>query len=142
MGTRDTEPAAQEGPQTAYGSFALQARVALTAEGLPRSWRITRGPDLAAVLQQGQGRRTSRLELASRPNPVGHPRLGVIVPRFDQTAVARNRLRRRLRELSRRSLVRLVGALDIVLKARREAYRADSAALAHDLEQWRRSLPA
>ena len=140
VGARNTEPAAQERPQTADREAPLQARGALTAEGLPRSWRITSGPDLAAVLQQGQGRRTPRLELASRPNQVGHARLGVIVPRFDQTAVARNRLRRRLRELSRRDVVRRVGGLDLVLRARREAYRANPLALAQDIEQWRRSL--
>ena len=93
------------------------------------------------MLQQGQSRRTPRLELAFRPNQLGHARLGVIVPRFDQTAVARNRLRRRLRELTRRSIVRAVGALDLVLRARRDAYRAEGTTLAQDLEQWRRSLP-
>jgi len=35
-------------------------------------------------------------------NEVGHPRLGLVVPRYQQTAVARNRLRRRLKELWRR----------------------------------------
>jgi ribonuclease P protein component len=64
------------------------------------------------------------------------------VPRHGQTAVARNRLRRRLRELGRRGVLPLVGSLDLVVRARRDAYRADRTALERDLEQWRLSLPA
>lgn len=92
------------------------------------------------MLHQGRGRRTPRLDLAALPNVIGHPRLGVIVPRFDQSVVARNRLRRQLRELSRRRILPGAGALDLVLRARRDAYRADHASLARDLEQWRSAL--
>ena len=37
-------------------------------------------------------------------NTTGHPRMGLIVPKFQSSAVARNRLRRRLREIWRREL--------------------------------------
>ena len=53
-------------------------------------------------------------------NAVGHPRLGLVVPRYQQTAVARNRLRRRLRELWRREVQPDQPARDLVIRARRE----------------------
>jgi ribonuclease P protein component len=50
--------------------------------------------------------------------------MGLIVPKFQSSAVARNRLRRRLLEIWRRSVQRHQGARDLVIKTRREAYAA------------------
>lgn len=50
--------------------------------------------------------------------------MGLIVPKFQSTAVARNRLRRRLLELWRRRVMERQGARDLIIRARREAYRA------------------
>ena len=73
-----------------------------------------------------------------------HTRVGLIVPRFRQSAVARNRVKRRLRELSRTRILPTELAADIVIKIRPEAYRAPFALLASDvdrvimqLQQWR-----
>ncbi len=90
-------------------------------------------------MQQGRRSRTPRIELYWASNAVGHPRLGVIVPRYGTTAVARNRLRRRLRERVRRYVLAQVGDLDLIIKARQEAYRARPRELAEDLERWLRS---
>ena len=38
--------------------------------------------------------RTPHFDLAWRESPVGHPRTAIVVPRYQFTAVARNRLRR------------------------------------------------
>jgi ribonuclease P protein component len=54
--------------------------------------------------------------------------------------VARNRLRRRLRELWRRELAGLLPAWDVVIRARPEAYTVPYARLRSDLERWRESL--
>lgn len=70
-------------------------------------------------------------------NAVGHPRLGLVVPRYQQTAVARNRLRRRLKELWRREVQPDQPARDLVIRARREAYEAGFAQLRADLFAWR-----
>jgi ribonuclease P protein component len=70
-------------------------------------------------------------------NAVGHPRLGLVVPRYQQTAVARNRLRRRLKELWRREVQPGQPARDLVIRARREAYEAGFAQLRADLFAWR-----
>ena len=65
--------------------------------------------------------------------------MGLIVPKFQSTAVARNRLRRRLKELWRRELMGTVPDWDVVLRARREAYQAEFAALRAQLLEWRRA---
>lgn len=93
-------------------------------------------------MQQGRRSRTPRIELYWISNAFGHPRLAVIVPRYGGTAVARNRLRRRLRERLRRQVLTQLAALDLVVRARLEAYRASSGDLAEDLGQWLCSVRA
>ena len=70
-------------------------------------------------------------------NATGHPRLGLIVPKFRSSAVARNRLRRRLREVWRQELQSHQPAWDLVIRARREAYGASFQALRGELVGWR-----
>ena len=73
-------------------------------------------------------------------NTTGHPRMGLIVPKFQASAVARNRLRRRLRDIWRVELQPHQPAWDLVIKARREAYGAPFDALRADLTSWRRTV--
>jgi ribonuclease P protein component len=88
------------------------------------------------VLRFGRRHRTNRLDIAWYPNDTGHPRLGVVVPRHGQAAVARNRLRRRVREIARRRVLPQLGPVDLVLRARAGAYRATFDALTQDLGEW------
>ena len=140
LGPCGLEPPAQQGPQEPDGVGALQARRALRPEGLPRSWRLTRGPDLSAVQRDGRRRRTPRLDISWRGNAAGHPRFGIVVPRYGQSAVARNRLRRRLREIMRRRVLSTAGAVDVVVRPRAVAYRSTFGELTLDLESWLHSL--
>ena len=73
-------------------------------------------------------------------NTTGHPRMGLIVPKFQSTAVARNRVRRRLRELWRVELQAIQPAWDLLIKARRVAYGASFDGLRADLVAWRRAV--
>lgn len=61
-------------------------------------------------------------------SPAGRPRLAVVVPRHGETLAARNRLKRRLREIARRRwLSRAYPAgvpTDMVIRARPAAYQA------------------
>jgi len=62
--------------------------------------------------------------------------VGIIVPRHKQSAVARNRVKRRLRESVRREFLPALTALppmNVVVRATPEAYDADRATLAADL---------
>lgn len=70
----------------------------------------------------------------------GQPRIGLIVPKFRSTAVARNRLRRRLREIWRRDLQATAAARDVVVRARRDAYDVSYAVLRAELSGWHSSL--
>jgi ribonuclease P protein component len=70
-------------------------------------------------------------------------RVGLIVPRHRQSAVARNRLKRRLRELTRLRLLPSRLPFDVVLRARAETYDSTFEQLSTDigrvlsqLERW------
>lgn len=71
--------------------------------------------------------------MAWRANTLAYPRLAVVVPRYQHTAVARNRVRRRLREVARRGALATLPAVDLIVRARREAYGAQAAALRADV---------
>lgn len=92
------------------------------------------------MLRAGRHRRTPRLDISWRANEVGHPRLGLVVPRYGRSVVHRNRLRRQLREIARRSVLPTLPPLDLVIRPRAAAYQSDRRGLASDIEQWVRSL--
>lgn len=73
-------------------------------------------------------------------SPVSYPRIGVVVPRYKHPVVARNRLKRRLREILRTEVLPRLGAAeqwrDVLVRARREAYRATFAELRAELVAW------
>ena len=142
MGPGRTEPTSQEGPQALVGAAAVQARRALTAEGLPRIRRLTSARDMQAVLRNGQRRRFPRLDIYWRGNQLNYARLGVMVPLHGRTAVERNRLRRRLRELARRHVLPNAGAIDIMIRSGSAAYAATFDQLAEDLSKWLRARSA
>lgn len=92
----------------------------------PRARRLTRGADIREVLRQGKRSGTAHLDVFDSPSPLSHLRLGLIVPRHGHTAVERNLLKRRLREIVRKELIPRLQrgdvVLDIIVRARRNAY--------------------
>ena len=73
-------------------------------------------------------------------SPFSHPdrpgkgmRVGLVVPRFKHSAVERNQVKRRLRELSRLQLLPTGMPVDIVLRIRPEAYSASFSILAIEI---------
>lgn len=125
----------------------------------PRARRLVRGPELDVVRREGKRVRTEHLEvrvlasLSSFPEvrpPEGWPtdravgeapaRVGIIVPKHRHGSVARNGVKRRLRELVR---LRLLPALDalgapdvgLLLRANPNAYRATFDRLGRDVER-------
>jgi ribonuclease P protein component len=62
--------------------------------------------------------------------------MGLIVPKFQSSGVARNRLRRRLSEIWRRDLQERQGARDLLVRVRKEAYGASFADLRTELLRW------
>ena len=61
-------------------------------------------------------------------------RVGIVVPLYKHSAVARNRLKRRLRELIRLEWLPVLPALDVVLKVVPPAYDRDFAALRTEMQ--------
>ena len=105
--------------------------------GLPPLSRITRTRDIRAILRRGVRKKTSRLDVFFLSSTAGRSRVGVVVPKHQRHVVDRNRVKRRLRELSRRELLprlREEGVhLDLLIKARREAYEASYRQLQREL---------
>jgi ribonuclease P protein component len=75
------------------------------------------------------------LDVRAIASPLGHPRVGVVVPRYSGSAVDRNRLKRRLRELVRTRLLPAAPSVDVVIRARPDAYAASFDALTVDVER-------
>lgn len=63
--------------------------------------------------------------------------MGLIVPRFQSSAVARNRLRRRLKEIWRRDIQDRQPAWDVLVRAKPAAYHASFGRLKDELLAWR-----
>lgn len=94
-------------------------------------------------MREGKRLRTEHIEVRVDASPLAQPlennrrtlRVGIIVPRYKHSAVARNQLKRRLRELVRVVLLPVGPPVDIVLRARTEAYAASFDALAKDIRR-------
>jgi ribonuclease P protein component len=63
-----------------------------------------------------------------------------VVPRFGHTAVDRNKLKRRLREIVRIQLLPVLPAVDLLIRSRPGAYGASVAILATELANVRTTL--
>lgn len=62
-------------------------------------------------------------------------RVAIVVPKWGYTAVRRNKLKRRLRELARALMFDAKSSSDVVLRARREAYDASFGDLRDDISR-------
>ena len=104
---------------------------------LPRAARITSGAEIRALFRTGKRRKTRHLDAFVSPSPSAFPRLGVVVPRHKRTIVERNLLKRRLREAGRTLVLPALrnsgAALDVLVRARPEAYAAAFSELESEL---------
>ena len=101
---------------------------------LPRNRRVTTRREIAHLLR---GSRVSgrELELYWRPASGERSRATCITPKFGRTAVLRNRLRRRIKERMRTTLLGRPEPRDYLVRARPPAYELDYAGLAAALEE-------
>lgn len=103
---------------------------------LPRTARIHRSREIRTVLRQGTRKRTPTLDVYILPVASGRlPRVGWVVPKLGNGIVARNRVRRRLREIVRRRVLPTLRdrghTADVLMRVRTRAY----AATYHQIEQ-------
>lgn len=85
------------------------------------------------VLQEGKRIRTGDLELRVVASLLHHPRIGFVVPKHGHTIVQRNQLKRRLREIVRLNILKRIPPVDLIIRARPEAYAASFASLEREL---------
>jgi ribonuclease P protein component len=138
LGPSRSLPPPEEGAEATHRVAALEARRVLTPSArLPRAHRLARASDIRRCLTHGRRRRSEHLDIIWMDNSTGQPRMGLIVPKFQSSAVARNRLRRQLREIWRQDIQQQQPAWDLVIRARREAYAAGFDALQAQLRGWR-----
>lgn len=110
------------------------------SQKFPRSHRLTTRAELQNVGQKGKRMRTEHLEVRALASPSSHPRVGIIVPRYRRSAVDRNRVKRRLREIVRRALLHRLPAVDVVIRARPGAYDASYEKLLSELSRLEQPL--
>lgn len=84
----------------------------------PKIRRLLRRAEFRQVYEKGRRRSNSLCTMFFRPNRSNETRLGITTPTRLGTAVKRNRIRRRLREVFRLNYATLPRGLDIVLNPR------------------------
>ncbi len=104
----------------------------------PRSVRISQTRDIRSLLRRGTRKKTPNLDVFFLSSPASRSRWGIIVPKHRHSIVQRNRVKRRLREIGRTQVLprlREEGlALDVLVRARREAYAAGFRTLRAELQ--------
>jgi ribonuclease P protein component len=112
--------------------------------GFSAAVRLRSRQEFTAVQENGRRVAARYVTLLGRPNTLDRDRLGVIASRRLGGAVARNRAKRRLREVFRRGLPAASRpgdrTLDVVVIARRELLDAPFAALEADFQNALRRL--
>jgi ribonuclease P protein component len=99
----------------------------------PRSCRLLRRAQYDAVYQEGRRRAAREFTVFLRPNGLDLSRFGWSVKKALGTAVRRNRIRRRLREIVRLNRQEIASGWDIVIHPRSSAATADFRSLADEL---------
>ena len=82
---------------------------------------------------------TERLDARASASLLLHPRVGVVVPKYRRNIIDRNRTKRRLRELARTRMLPILRRIDVLLRAKPEAYGASFDQLSVEVDaiaQW------
>ena len=101
--------------------------------GFSRECRLVRRADFDAVYRQGRKRTSRDFAVFLRPNGLTHSRFGWSIKKAVGTAVRRNRIRRRLREIVRLHRREIAAGWDFVIHPRSSVATADFAVLTNDL---------
>jgi len=131
---------ARRGASASRFSYRASTQAPEQNFSFPRALRLTRGAELQRTIREGKRLRTSSLDVRASASLLAHPRVGFVVPKFNRTAVQRNQLKRRLRELTRLRLLRAIPPMDLVIRARRETYDVSFEQLAKDVDDIQRRV--
>ena len=90
---------------------------------------------------EGKRVRSAHVELRYAASPSLLPRVGFIVPKHGQNSVARNLLKRRLREIVRVAVLPFLGPQDLVFRTLPSAYRQSWQSLGDEVSSLVRRVP-
>jgi len=136
--TQDAEPPETPRPSAGFGKDRREVAdaPASRSERLPRAARVQSSKEIRRLLEKGKRKTTASLDVFVAPSPAPHSRLGLIVPKLGRRIVDRNLLKRRLREIGRRTILPALDAsgehVDVLIRARGRAYGADFDALVRE----------
>jgi len=136
-GAKYSAAVARRGESASRFSYRASTQAPEQNFSFPRALRLTRGAELQRTIREGKRLRTSSLDVRATASPLAHPRVGFVVPKFNHTAVQRNQLKRRLRELTRLRLLRAIPPMDLVIRTRRETYDVAFSELAKEIDDVR-----
>ena len=107
----------------------------MTGYGFPGRYKLKKTDEFSYVFSFRRRIFGAYLAMYYRPNSLGHPRLGIVVSKKTaRRAVARNYMRRVLREWFRLNREKL-GGLDVVVRAQKTFVRAEFYQVQEELQQ-------
>jgi ribonuclease P protein component len=117
----------------------LNAGKKSTDHSFPRSRRLSKSADYAFVFARPAKLADAIFTVLVRPNEIGRARLGLAISKKNiKTAVARNRIKRLIRESFRQHLF-LLSSVDIIVLAKRGADKKNSQTVRRSLRtHWKR----
>ena len=101
--------------------------------GFPRASRLLRCADYDAVYREGRRRSSREFAVFLRPNGLELSRFGWSIKKALGSAVKRNRMRRRIREIIRLHRQEIAPGWDIVIHPRSSVTTAKFSALSEEL---------
>lgn len=114
-------------------SRASESREGAPGLTFPRAHRLLHRADFDAVYREGRKRTSREFAVFLRANGLRHSRFGWSIKKAVGTAVRRNRIRRRLREIVRLHRSEIAPGWDVVIHPRSSAAATEFAALANEL---------
>jgi len=103
-------------------------------EGFPKGYRVSRSSDYQRIYDSGRKVHSGSFVLFGLANSMEHHRLGVTVSRRIGNAVVRNRVKRRFREIFRRSCDNIPHHFDFVVNAKRHCATVSFHALSAEFQ--------
>lgn len=94
----------------------------------PKALKVRKASEINILRERGKRRKARHFDVFFLASPASRSRAGIVVPKYGRSGVARNRLKRRIREILRiEVLPRLEhahGNFDLLVRAQPSAYRA------------------